>query len=258
MEESRMRFQDQAVLVTGGASGIGEQVCLAAAREGARIAVGDLDAGRAEAVAAAIRAQGGEAIGLGVDVATPASAAAFVAGAEQALGRLDVLVNSAGVREIVSVLDISFEEWSRVIGINLSGTFLPSQAFARRLVAAQRGGRIVNLASTLGLVAAPNRAAYVASKHGVVGLTKEMAMELGPMGIRVNAVAPGVVRTPLTERYFQDPEMADTIRGIHALGRWAEPKEIAAAILFLASEECGFMTGSILPVDGGWTAGKKM
>ena len=145
-----------------------------------------------------------------------------------------------------------------MIGINLSGTFLPSQAFARRLVAAGRPGRIVNLASTLGLMGAPQRAAYTASKHGVVGLTKQMAMEFGPLGIRVNAVAPGVVRTPLTERYFQDAAMAQTIRDIHALGRWAEPAEIAAAILFLASEECGFMTGSVLPVDGGWTAGKRM
>jgi meso-butanediol dehydrogenase/(S,S)-butanediol dehydrogenase/diacetyl reductase len=253
-----MRFQDQAVLVTGGASGIGQQVCYAAAAEGARVAVGDLDAQHAEATAATIRQRGGEAVALPLDVADPASVTAFVAEAEAALGRLDVLVNSAGIREIVPVLELSFEEWNRVIAVNLSGTFLPSQAFGRRLVAAGRPGRIVNLASTLGLMAAPQRAAYVASKHAVVGLTKQMAMELGEKGIRVNAVAPGVVRTPLTERYFQDPDMAATIRGIHALGRWAEPAEVAAAILFLASEECGFMTGSILAVDGGWTAGKKM
>ena len=253
-----MRFQDQAVLVTGGGSGIGREVCLAMAREGARVAVGDLDIDRARGTADAIRAAGGEAHALPVDVADPASVTAFVAAAETSLGRLDVLVNSAGVREIVAVLDLTFEEWNRVIGINLSGTFLPSQAFARRLVAVGKPGRIVNLASTLGLMGAPKRAAYTASKHGVVGLTKQMAMELGPQGIRVNAVAPGVVRTPLTERYFQDAEMAQTIRDIHALGRWAEPAEIAAAILFLASEECGFMTGSVLPVDGGWTAGKRM
>jgi len=253
-----MRFQDQAVLVTGGGSGIGQQVCYAAAAEGAKIAVGDLDAQHAEATAAAIRQRGGEAVAMQLDVADPKSVEGFVAGAEKAFGRLDVLVNSAGIREIMPVLELSFEEWNRVIAVNLSGTFLASQAFGRRLVAAGRPGRIVNLASTLGLMAAPQRAAYVASKHAVVGLTKQMAMELGDKGIRVNAVAPGVVRTPLTERYFQDPDMAETIRGIHALGRWAEPKEIAAAILFLAAEECGFMTGSILAVDGGWTAGKKM
>lgn len=253
-----MRFQNQAVLVTGGGSGIGQQVCLLAAEEGGRIAVGDRDLPAAERTAAMVRAQGGEAVALAVDVAEPQAAAGFVAAAEAALGGLDVLVNSAGVREIKPVLELDFEEWNRVLQINLSGTFLPSQAFARKLVAAGRAGSIVNLASTLGLMAAPARAAYVTSKHGVVGLTKQMALELGPQGIRVNAVAPGVVRTPLTERYFQDPEMAETIRGIHAIGRWAEPAEIATAILFLADRRNGFVTGSILPVDGGWTTGKRM
>ncbi len=253
-----MRFQNQAVLVTGGGSGIGQQVGLLAAQEGARVAIGDRDLANAERTAEMIRAAGGEATALALDVADPRSVTDFVAAADAALGGLDVLVNSAGVREIQPVLDLSFEEWNRVLQINLSGTFLPSQAFARRLVAAGRGGSIVNLASTLGLMAAPSRAAYVASKHGVVGLTKQMAMEFGPQGIRVNAVAPGVVRTPLTERYFQDPEMAETIRGIHAVGRWAEPAEIATAILFLADRQNGFITGSILPVDGGWTTGKKM
>jgi len=253
-----MRFQGQAVLVTGGGSGIGQQVCYAAAREGARVAVGDLDQAQAEKTAAAIRAEGGEAHGFALDVTDAASATAFVQAAEATLGRLDVLVNSAGIREIVSVLDLSLEEWSRVLAVNLTGTFLASQAFARRLVALGQGGRIVNLASTLGISASPNRAAYVASKHGVVGITKEMALELGDRGIRVNAVAPGVVRTPMTERYFQDPVQSQVIRDIHAVGRWAEPAEVAHAILFLAEERNGFITGAILTVDGGWTIGKKM
>ncbi len=253
-----MRFQGQAVLVTGGGSGIGQQVCYAAAREGARVAVGDLDAAQAEKTAAAIRAEGGEAHGFALDVTDATSVTAFVQGAETVLGRLDVLVNSAGIREIVSVLDLSLEEWSRVLAVNLTGTFLASQAFARRLVALGQGGRIVNLASTLGISASPNRAAYVASKHGVVGITKEMALELGDRGIRVNAVAPGVVRTPMTERYFQDPVQSQVIRDIHAVGRWAAPEEVAHAILFLAEERNGFITGAILTVDGGWTIGKKM
>jgi meso-butanediol dehydrogenase/(S,S)-butanediol dehydrogenase/diacetyl reductase len=253
-----MRFKDQAVLVTGGGSGIGQQVCVLAAREGARIAIGDRDLPGAMQTAELVRKGGGEAHAFALDVANPRAAAEFVEAAETALGGLDVLVNSAGVREIVAVLELSFEEWNRVLQINLSGTFLPSQAFARKLVAAGRNGSIVNLASTLGIMAAPKRAAYVASKHGVVGLTKQMALEFGELGIRVNAVAPGVVRTPLTERYFQDPEMAETIRGIHAVGRWAEPAEVANAILFLADKANGFITGSILTVDGGWTIGKKM
>jgi len=253
-----MRFQGRGVVVTGGGSGIGQQVCYSASAEGARVAVGDLDLERAEGTATEIRHRKGEAYAFQVDVSNPTSAAALIEAAEASLGRLDVLVNSAGIREIVSVLDLSFEEWQRVINVNLTGTFLPSQAFARRIVNQGKTGQIVNLASTLGLMAAPNRAAYTASKHGVVGLTREMALELGDKGVRVNAVAPGVVRTPLTERYFQDPAYAQAIRDIHALGRWAEPDEIARAILFLADETNGFITGTILTVDGGWTIGKKM
>src|SRR5689334_11870645 len=131
-----MRYQDQAVLVTGGGSGIGQQVCFAAAREGARVAIGDRDHDGAERTAASIRTTGAEAQAFALDVADPGSVSAFIAAAETTFGRLDVLVNSAGVREIVSVLDLSFEEWQRVISINLSGTFLASQAFARRLIAA--------------------------------------------------------------------------------------------------------------------------
>jgi NAD(P)-dependent dehydrogenase (short-subunit alcohol dehydrogenase family) len=256
--EAAMRFQDRGVVVTGGGSGIGQQVCYAASAEGARIAVGDLDLERAEATAVEIRRRKAEAHAFQVDVTNPTAAVGFIEAAEASLGRLDVLVNSAGIREIVSVLDLSYEEWQRVINVNLTGTFLPSQAFARHIVQQGKTGQIVNLASTLGLMAAPNRAAYTASKHGVVGLTREMALELGDKGVRVNAVAPGVVRTPLTERYFQEPAYAQAIRDIHALGRWAEPDEIARAILFLADETNGFITGTILTVDGGWTIGKKM
>jgi NAD(P)-dependent dehydrogenase (short-subunit alcohol dehydrogenase family) len=253
-----MRFQDRGVLVTGGGSGIGQQVCYAAAKEGARVAVGDLDLEHAEATAAEIRRSKAEGHAFQVDVTDPEAITAFIDAAASSLGRVDVLVNSAGIREIVSVLDLSFAEWQRVISVNLTGTFLASQAFARRLVQEGRSGQIVNLASTLGLMAAPKRAAYTASKHGVVGLTRQMALELGDQRIRVNAVAPGVVRTPLTERYFQDPHYVQAIRDIHALGRWAEPREIADAILFLADERNSFITGTILTVDGGWTIGKKM
>ena len=253
-----MRFKQQGVLVTGGGSGIGQQVCLQMAGEGARVAVGDRDLAAAERTVAMIRDAGGEGHALRVDVTQPAETEGFVAAAEAVLGRLDVLVNSAGIREIVSVLDLSFEEWNRVIAVNLTGTFLVSQAFARAVLARGQGGRIVNLASTLGISAAPNRAAYTASKHGVVGITREMALELGDKGIRVNAVAPGVTRTNMTERYFQDPVQSQVVRDIHAVGRWGEAHEIAHAILFLAEEQNGFITGAILTVDGGWTVGKKL
>jgi NAD(P)-dependent dehydrogenase (short-subunit alcohol dehydrogenase family) len=154
------------------------------------------------------------------------------------------------------VLDLSVVEWQRVMNVNVTGTFLCSQAFARAVIARGGKGAIVNLASTLGVVAAPNRAAYTASKHAVVGLTKQMAMELGNKGVRVNAVGPGVIRTAMTDRYFDDSEYAQRIRSLHALARWGEPDEVAKAILFLASDEASFCTGATLMVDGGWTTGK--
>jgi NAD(P)-dependent dehydrogenase (short-subunit alcohol dehydrogenase family) len=253
--EADMRFADRGFLVTGGGSGIGQQVSYAAVEEGARVVVGDLDLERAEATAAEIRRRKGEAQAFRVDVADPESATGFVAAAQASLGRIDVLVNSAGIREIISVLDLLFDEWQRVISVNLTGTFLVSQAFARRLVQQGRTGQIVNLASTLGLMAAPNRAAYTASKHGVVGLTREMALELGERGIRVNAVAPGVVNTRIAKFVIEDPEIGPQYLRTIPLGRFGEPADVASTVHFLASAQAGYITGQTLVVDGGQTLG---
>jgi NAD(P)-dependent dehydrogenase (short-subunit alcohol dehydrogenase family) len=253
-----MRFQDKGVIVTGAGSGIGRQTCFEFAREGAVVVASDIDIAMAQRTVEEITQEGGKAHAFAVDVTDPQSVTDCVAAAANTLGPLDVLVCSAGIREIVPVLELSHEEWSRVINVNITGVFLCCQAFGRYLVAAGKPGAIVNLASTLGVVASPNRAAYTASKHAVVGLTKEMAMEFGEKNIRVNAVGPGVIRTPMTERYFQDAEYADKIRSVHAMNRWGEPPEIAKAILFLASDDASFCTGTTLIVDGGWTAGKTL
>lgn len=253
-----MRFKDQGIVVTGGGSGIGRETAMEFAKEGGVVAIADLDTKSAERAAEEIQKEGGRAYPFTLDTTDPKAVQAFFDAAERRLGRLDVLVNSAGIREIKPIVDLSHEEWSRVINVNLTGVFLTSQAFVQRVIKAGRQGAIVNLASTLGVTAAPNRPAYTASKHGVVGLTKEMGLELGTSGIRVNAVGPGVTRTALTERYFQDPVMAETVRSVHAMHRWGEAREIARAILFLASDDASFITGTTLVVDGGWTAGKKM
>lgn len=254
-----MRFKDKGVVITGAGSGIGRQTAIEFASEGAVVAVGDLDLKMAEHTVAEITKSGGRAYPFAVDVTKPDGVTAFMDAVQRRLGRLDVLVNSAGIREISPLLEITHEQFTKVMDVNVTGLFLVSQAFARAVVKAGTPAAIVNLASTLGVVAAPGRPAYTASKHAVVGLTKEMAMELGEKGIRVTAVGPGVTRTPLTERYFQDPEMAQRLREIHSgLGRTGEPREIARAILFLASDDASFVTGTTLLVDGGWTAGKKL
>ncbi|NOT55299.1 MAG: 3-oxoacyl-ACP reductase FabG [Deltaproteobacteria bacterium] len=251
-----MRFTNKSVLVTGGGSGIGRAACLAFAREGADVGVADVSVEGAESTVSEVKNLGRKAIAIQVDVTDPASVQTMVTQAVAALSTLHVLVNSAGVREIVPFLELPFAEWQRVIAVNLTGTFLCSQAVARHLVMQGTGGKIINLASVAGLTAVPNRAAYVASKHAVVGLTKEMALELADKNIQVNAVAPGVVRTSMTESYFDKPSVVATLQKAHPAGRWAQPEEIANLILYLASPEAAFITGATFPIDGGFLAGK--
>ena len=257
-----MRFENTGILITGAGGGIGRAASLAFAEEGAAIAAADLRLEAAQATASAVEELGRTAVALQVDVTQPDSVRAMVERAVAGLGSLDVLINSAGVREIVPFLELPAEEWLKVIGTNLTGTFLCSQAVARHLIAQgkegkeNKGGKIINLSSVAGLMGVPNRAAYVASKHGVVGLTKEMGMELADKNIQVNAIAPGVVETAMTAGYFDKPDIVASLKKAHPAGRWAQPEEIARLMLFLASEDADFMTGATIPIDGGFVAGK--
>lgn len=251
-----MNFSGKSALVTGGGSGIGRAVCLAFAREGANVGIADVNIDSAAATAQEAKQHNVKTTVLQVNVTDPTSVHNMVNHAIADLGELDLLVNSAGVREIVPFLQLPFEEWQRVISVNLTGTFLCSQAVAQYLVQRGKGGKIVNLASVAGLTAVPNRAAYVSSKHAVVGLTKEMALELADKNIQVNAVAPGVVRTSMTESYFDKPAVLEGLKKAHPAGRWALPEEIAELILFLASPAADFITGATYPIDGGFMAGK--
>ncbi len=251
-----MRFDQKCALVTGAGSGIGRAVCVALAREGADVAVADVSGQTAEATSQEVRKAGRKAVALLMDVTEPESVQAAFRVAASQLGRIDILVNSAGVREIVPFLELPFAEWQRVIATNLTGTFLCSQVFAKHLVSQGRGGKIVNMTSVAGVMAVPNRAAYVSSKHAIVGLTKELAMELGDKNIQVNAVAPGVVETAMTSSYFANPALVASLKKVHPAGRWGQPEEIAALILFLASDQAGFITGTTVLIDGGFAAGK--
>ena len=253
-----MRFENTGVLITGAGSGIGRAASLAFAEEGAAIAAADLRLEAAQATARAVEDLGRTAVAIQVNVTQPDSVRTMVEQAVAGLGSLDVLINSAGVREIVPFLELPAEEWLKVIGTNLTGTFLCSQAFAQYLIAQNKGGKIINLSSVAGLMGVPNRAAYVASKHGVVGLTKEMSMELADKNIQVNAIAPGVVETAMTAGYFDNPAIVASLKKAHPAGRWAQPEEIARLMLFLSSEDADFMTGATIPIDGGFVAGKSI
>lgn len=250
-----MGLRGKVALVTGGGRGIGAAAAQRFAACGASVAVLDRRAELAQHTAQQIRADGGVAEALIADVTDEDAVLAAVAEAERRLGPLDVLVNNAGIAERASFLDMESGAWRRVIDVNLTGVFFLSQAVARRMVERGASGAIVNVASVAGLTAMSGRVAYVASKHGVVGLTKMMALDLGSRGIRVNAVAPGAVETELTG-LADSPEARARVAASHPLGRAGQPEEVAELIVYLASDRAAFMTGSIVSIDGGFLAGK--
>lgn len=243
-------------LVTGGGAGIGRATARLLCENGASVAVVDKDADAARATADSIIARGGTAVALTADVSCEQDVQAAVAKAEAALGLIRVLVNNAGIGERRPMLDLPLDAWKSVLDVNLTGVFLFTQAIARRMVDQGGGGAIINVASVAGLNGVMNRSSYAAAKHGVVGLTRTVALELAPHGIRVNAVAPGIVATNLTSTLLSNAERAAQAASVHPLGRVAEADEIADAIVFLASRRASFMTGSVITVDGGFLAGK--
>lgn len=247
------RFQDRVAIVTGGASGIGLATGLRLAREGARVAVVDLDEAGANATAEAIRAQGGDAIGSSCDVSDPRLVTRTVFDITTRLGKPAVLCNVAGIQEYAHTEVLRFETWSRILGVNLTGTFLMCQAALPHLVETQ--GSIVNVASLAGIRGLPYDAAYCASKGGVVMLTRALAKEFSNRGVRVNAVAPGGVDTPMGAIPFPGDASPEVMQLIpRSPWGWCTPDEVASVIAFLASDDARKVTGAIVPVDGGVSA----
>lgn len=246
------RFKGQTAIVTGAGSGLGRATALRLATEGAAVACLDVAADSAEATAAAIREAGGKAGAYRVDVSDPASVRAAVSAAAQDLGRPSVLVNSAGIGKFAHSHEMPFEDWSRIIAVNLTGSFLMAQAVLPYLL--EDGGNIVNIASNAGLMGQPYSAAYCASKGGVIQLTRALADEYLHRGVRVNAVAPGGIATPL-QHAFKLPEGADhkAIRKLMSPLGNAQPEEVATLVAYVASAEARYMTGSIVSIDGGLT-----
>ncbi len=242
----------QRILVTGAAAGIGLATARALAGAGARIALFDLDAAGAAREAAAL--PGGPHLALGGSVADSAAVAAAFTRIDAAWGGLEGLVNNAGISANRPTLELTDADWHRAISVNLDGVFFCSREAARRM-AAGGGGAIVNLGSIYSVVAAPNRLAYVATKAAVAMMTKALALEWAPLGIRVNAVAPGYVDTDLVRSLAAEGKIDTAAMARRTpLGRLARPEEVADAILFLMEPRSAYITGQVLGVDGGWTA----
>ncbi len=242
------RFEGKVAMVTGGGHGIGGAIVDRLTAEGAAVFVCDIRRERADAKAAEIKAAGGRSAGAAADVRVRSDVDAIVARATTELGRIDMLINAAGVMDRAPFLETTDELWRKVVDTNLYGTFLFCQVVARAMVADGRGGAIVNIASGSGILGGQGRAAYGASKAGVINLTQTMAIELAPHNIRVNAVAPGPTKTR--------PEQGDAI-GPHVaarmpMKRFGTPGEIAAMTAFLASDEASFTTGHTFAADGGF------
>jgi NAD(P)-dependent dehydrogenase (short-subunit alcohol dehydrogenase family) len=250
------RVEGKVALVTGAGGGIGGAGAEGLGREGAAVLCTDIDAAAAEATAGRIRAAGGRAAAQSLDVRDRAAVDAAVAAAVREFGRLDILLECAGISHRLNFLDLDAETWDRIIAVNLTGMFHLGQAAARQMVrqanGGQPGGSIINVTSQLAEVARPERAAYVASKGGGRSLTHAMAVDLATHGIRVNAIAPGPTLTGLTRASYTDPEARRATEALIPLGRLGQPDDLVGAVLFLASDEARWVTGSTVTVDGGY------
>lgn len=236
-------------IVTGAASGIGAAIAKAFACCGARVALLDLNLDTAKAGADAL---GGEAQAFACDVTNAESINAAVSDVVDAFGSIDILVNSAGIVDLAPAEDLLGTAWSRTIDVNLTGSFLVAQAVGRAMIGAGNGGRVINLASQAGSVAIDGHVAYCASKFGIIGVTKTLALEWGGHGITVNSISPTVVLTELGKKAWDGPK-GDAMKAQIPAGRFAEPEEIAAAAVFLASDAAAMINGADLLVDGGYT-----
>ncbi|MEO7150551.1 MAG: glucose 1-dehydrogenase [Burkholderiaceae bacterium] len=245
-------LEDRVAIVTGAAQGIGAACAQRLSQDGAAVALWDVDDVPGQALASALTAQGRSAAYFHCDVARAADVAAALSATQQALGRVDALVNNAGIFKAADFLDITEADWDAVIGVNLKGAFLVAQAVSRAMAVSGGGGAIVHMSSVNGVLAIPNIASYNVSKGGINQLTRVMALALADHGIRVNAVAPGTIATDLAARAVLGSESAKArILGRTPLRRLGRPEEIADVVAFLLSDAASYMTGEIVYVDGG-------
>ncbi|HZT40849.1 MAG TPA: SDR family oxidoreductase [Chthonomonadaceae bacterium] len=249
-----MRLQGKVALITGANSGIGKGIAIRFAAEGAHVAVNYLPGGTRDADAAAeVAAFGTTGIAVGGDVSKREDVERMVAEVVARFGRLDIAVNNAGMEIKKPFLEVTDEEWNRVLGVNLFGAFLVSQAAARQMVQQGQGGKLINISSVHEDIPFPQYTAYCASKGGMRMMMRNLAMELAPYKINVNNIAPGAIATPINQAVLQDPQAMEQAIGEIPWGRFGKPEEVAAVAVFLASDESEYVTGSTYYVDGGLT-----
>jgi len=250
-----MQFNNEVAIITGGSSGIGKATALAFAQRGAKVVVSDINIENGEATAQLIKDKGGEAIFVKTNVANDQEVQQLIEQCLQTYGRLDHMINNAGIGQGLFFFDqITNEHWEKTIAVNQTGVFYCMRA-ALRVMKAQRKGSIVNTSSAAGIGAAPRMGAYAASKHAVVGMTKTAAAEYGKFNIRINAICPTVINTPMGDSYLSDnKDLQELMLRSVPMRRFGTPEEVAKTICWLCSEEASYLNGVALPVDGGSTA----
>ena len=249
-----MRISDKVAIITGAASGIGRATAILFAKEGGKVVVADKNEVGGNETVDLIRSDGGQAIFDYVNVTSATDIQGMVKTTINTYGKLNILVNNAGIATRLPVVDLSEEDWDRNIDVNLKSIYLSSKYAIPRMIE-NGGGSIVNIASIYGIVGGRVRAAYAASKGGVVNLTRSMALDYALHKIRVNCVCPGFVNTPLLKNILKNKEEYQALADLHPMGRLGDMLEIALGVLYLASDESSFVTGIALPIDGGYTAG---
>jgi NAD(P)-dependent dehydrogenase (short-subunit alcohol dehydrogenase family) len=249
-------LQGKVGIVTGGTSGIGRGAAILFAKAGAKVVVAGRRELEGKETIDLVRAAGGEGLFVKTDVSLSAEVQALVRKTVEKFGRLDIAFNNAGIEgNWIPIAEQSEEDWDRTIDINLKGVWLCLKYEIQQMLKQGRGGAIVNMASVAGLIGSPGAATYSASKHGVMGLTKAAALETARSGIRINVVCPAVIETPMGERLFAEPGFRKFALGLHPIGRFGTPEEIAEGVLWMCSDRASFMTGQSLVLDGGFMAG---
>ncbi|HIK00241.1 TPA: 3-oxoacyl-ACP reductase FabG [archaeon] len=249
-----MKLKGKVAIVTGSTRGIGKAIAIRFAKEGARVVVnGVSDIKKCDDVVKEIKKFSGEAISILADVSKKADVEKMISETVKKFGRIDIIVNNAGILDMSDFLSLTEEHWDRILAVDLKGTFLCMQAAAKQMIKQGKNGKIVNISSIAGFVGFTRLAHYCAAKAGVIELTKEVAIELAPHKINVNAIAPGAIETDMTKDILADPQALKGFLGLIPLGRIGKPEDIASAALFLASDDANYVTGATLIVDGGWT-----
>ena len=246
-----MKVKNKIAIVTGSGRGIGKSTALELAKEGAKVVVSDIDIKECQNVCNEIKKIGSDAIAVKCDISKKSDVDAMIKKTMQKFQKIDILINNAGVVLTKPFVEMTEKDWDFVLDINLKGVFLCTNAVVKQMIK-QKSGKIISVASTAGEVGFMNTSAYCASKAGIINLTRELALELSPHNINVNAIAPGVIATKMTEDMLKDKKTKEVLLASTPLGRVGQPEEIGKAVVFLASDDSNFITGHTLVVDGGW------